>query len=115
MEKLYTLKTILDAHPKIKLLILSEQSLEKSLEVKKLSNKVKTKEKQYNELIELYDAHHKLAKKAQKELFNAKMLLDQHPLVISYMKAYQDVRLLYEKINETIFNIFQNESCTLSC
>lgn len=115
IEKLYKLKEILNSHPKVELLLTCETFLEASDEVKKISQKVKDKEKQFNKLSEIYDANHALIKKAQKELFKAKTLLDQHPLVLNYLKAYQDVRLLYEKVNETIFNIFQDESCLYSC
>lgn len=115
IEKLYTLKDILNNHPKVLFLKASEKLLEESFEVQALSELVKEKEKQYNDLVEIYDKNHNEVKEAQKNLFEAKLKLDQNPLVENYLKAFQAVRSLYELINEVLFNPFLKESCATSC
>ena len=41
-----------------------------------------------------------------KLLYEAKLNLDNHPLVKEYNEAYKEVRLLYEIINKELFNDF---------
>ena len=49
--------------------------------------------------------------KALKELHEAKLNLDNHPLVREYLNAYAEVRELYGEINEILFSNFASNLC----
>ncbi|MCI2055478.1 MAG: YlbF family regulator [Bacilli bacterium] len=50
------------------------------------------------------------AKKAQKELYEAKLALDEHPLVKRYNESFSLVRDLYMNIDDIIFSPYRRKS-----
>lgn len=115
MEKLYQLKDFLHKHPEVLLLKVNEEKLNTDQEVIILSQKVKDFEQRYNDFLKIYDSESKGAKEVQKELFHAKEKLDNHPLVLEYMKSFKKVRILYNKINSVIFDPFAAKECQIKC
>lgn len=85
------------------------KEIDNSCEVRKLSAIMNEKASLYEDAIKHFGEDSQYTKKCQRELYIAKKNLDEIPLVISYNKAYQQVRLLYEEINNSLFSPFQRK------
>ena len=46
-----------------------------------------------------------------KELHEAKLALDNHPLVKEYLSCYKEVRELYSELNNILFANFNSNLC----
>ena len=75
-------------------------------EVMKLSYKKDMAVIEYEDAINHFGQTHEITLKAQKKLYEAKKELDSHPLVKEYNQKYQEVRLMYNHINEELFGRF---------
>lgn len=85
------------------------KEIDNSPEVRKLSAIMNEKASLYEDAIKHFGEESQYTKNCQKELYISKKNLDELPLVISYNKAYQQVRLLYEEINHSLFSPFQKK------
>lgn len=65
----------------------------------------------YNDMLRLFKDDSEEVITSRRELSDAKKKLEEHPLVRKYLKAYQDVRLLYEHINDTLFSYLNRNMC----
>lgn len=84
-------------------LLQKEKRMQEDEEVIRLAYKKDIKENEYNDALRHFSKDSKEVKKAQKEFYLAKKELESHPIVIDYLKAYQEVRLLLENVNEILF------------
>lgn len=66
---------------------------------------------EYNQILKIYSDNSEEANKARHNLYLKKKELESHPLVKKYLKAYQEVRILYELINEKLFSYLSNDFC----
>ena len=106
-ERLYSslisLKETLQNDERVILLNEIEKRMESDEEVMRLSYLKDNAAMEYNDALKHFKEDDPFVKEKQSRLYEAKYNLDSHPLVKQYNKAYQEVRLLYEHINEEIF------------
>lgn len=63
----------------------------------------------YNDLLRFYKDDDEVVVKARKELLQAKIELESHPLVKEYLKAYNEVKLLLLEVNDILFSDFKEK------
>jgi len=106
MAMAYELKTALAADIRVQNLAEFEAELDANQDVRALVAVMRNKAETYAAASE--GAGQTLA---QQELHLAKKALDEHPLVRRYNKRYQEVRLMYEQIQTTLFTPFNLHFC----
>ena len=107
----YQLKSALDNDPRVILLNKLEQEMNNNEEVMALSYRKDMALDRYNEMVKYFKDDSEEVVKARRLLAEAKKELESHPLVREYLSAYQQVRLLYEHINETLFSYLNKNMC----
>ena len=110
-QKAMSLKEMIDNDERIINLSRIEKEMENNEEVMALSYKKDLTSTKYSDILNYYSEDSEEAKKALKELHEAKLNLDNHPLVKEYLKAYKEVRELYQSINEILFSNFNANLC----
>lgn len=65
----------------------------------------------YSSLLKIYPEDSEEIKKARNQLQEAKIKLNQHPLIKEYLEVYSKVRDLYFEINRIIFGDFDAKLC----
>ena len=105
-ESLVLLKEGIEKDPRVIRLNELDEKLNHNEEVMVLSYKKDTANTFYNDALKFFKEDSKEVKDAQKALYEAKLNLNNHPLVKEYNEAYKEVRLLYEMINKELFNDF---------
>ena len=110
-QKAMSLKEMIDNDERIINLSRIEKEMENNEEVMALSYKKDLASTKYSDILNYYSEDSEEAKKALKELHEAKLNLDNHPLVKEYLKAYKEVRELYQSINEILFSNFNANLC----
>ena len=98
------LKDLLDNDERIIRLNKLENELNNNEEVMALSYQKDLAVSSYSDALNHFANNSEEMKKYQHELFLKKEVLDNHPLVKEYLKAYSEVRDLYFQINEILFN-----------
>ena len=111
IEKAYKLKNAMDIDPRFIKLNDIEKKMENDSEVIRLSYKKDLLEDRYNDALRHFDKESKEVKDAQHELYLAKKELESHPLVREYLSSYQEVRLIIETINDTLFSDLYIKEC----
>ena len=109
MVQAYKLKEALENDERVLALSKAEKLMENDEDVMRLSYRFSLANDNYNEILRHFPLDSDEARKAQKELYEAKKNLDAHPLVSDYLKKYQQVRLMYKQVDEVIFNKFNNK------
>ena len=109
MVQAYKLKDALENDERVLALSKAEKIMENDEDVMQLSYRFSLANDNYNETLRHFPLDSDEARKAQKELYEAKKNLDAHPLVSDYLKKYQQVRLMYEQVDKLIFNKFNNK------
>ena len=109
--KAENLKELLNKDPRIIKLNELEKKMNEDEEVMSLAYKKDMASVNYSDVLNHFKEKSKEAQKALKELHEAKLNLDNHPLVKEYMKAYKEVRELYEEINKILFANFTSNLC----
>ena len=97
----YELKDLLDNDPRIKDLLEKEEKMKNDEEVQFLVNRKDLVVMLCEDSLKTFS---KLSEEEQKMLHKAKLDLDSHPLVRSYLDAYSVVRDLYFQINDILFS-----------
>ena len=110
-ELTFKLKEQLKNDPRIIALNESEKKMNESEEVMALSYKKDRALDYYNEMLRFFADDSPATIKARQELAEAKKNLESHPLVRDYLAKYQQVRLLFEQINESLFAMLNNDMC----
>lgn len=110
-QKLSEFKKDLENDYRIVLLNRLEREMNENEEVMALAYKKDMMAVSYSGILNHYSEDSKEAKEAMKKLHEAKLSLDNHSLVKEYLKAYKEVRELYEEINKTLFSNFNAELC----
>lgn len=88
-----------------------EQKMNNNEEVMALAYKKDMAALEYGDLLNHFSEESDEVKTALKKLHNAKLELDNHPLVKDYLKAYKEVRDLYGEINSVLFSNFAADLC----
>ena len=105
---LNNLKTAIENDERVLALKQIDDKLNKDEEVMKLAYQKDMASLSYEDALKHFPKDSKEVKDAQIRLHQAKLALDNHPLVKQYNEAYKNVRLMYEKINEELFSSFKN-------
>ena len=105
-EKATQLKAEIDSLPEVKELERLNKLLNENEEVMKLCYKKDVAATKFEDAVRYFGKESDETIEAQKILYQAKLELDNNELVKAYNKQYKKVRLIYDKINEEIFNPF---------
>ena len=100
----YELKDVLNDDPRIKALEELEKKMNNDEEVIALAYQKDLACSLYSDALNHFKEDSPEVKKAQKELHEKKLALDNHPLVREYLNLYKSVRELYSEINEVLFS-----------
>lgn len=107
LESLEKLKVAINNHPSILKLNEINEKLNNDEEVMKLAYKKDLALTAYEDATKYFKDDSDEVRTAQKNLYEAKLNLDNHPLVKQYNASYKEVRELYNKINEQLFLKFK--------
>ncbi len=88
-----------------------EKKMDNDNEVISLAYKKDMAAVKYSDALNHFSEESDEVKSALKELHETKLNLDKHPLVQEYLKAYKEVRELYEEINKILFANFNSDLC----
>lgn len=114
LDCLFLLKEAIEKDSRILHLNELDKKINENDEIMKLAYKKDMALLSYEDSLKHFKEDSKEVKDAQKALYEAKLSLDKHPLVIEYNNAYKQVRELYNKINETLFKKFSStHNCKL--
>ena len=105
------LKKVLDNDPRLVRLNELEKKMNTDEIVMSLAYKKDMAAVKYSDVLNHYSEDSVEAKNALKELHQAKLELDNNPLVREYLEAYKEVRELYEQINEILFFDLNADLC----
>ena len=105
------LKKALDNDPRLVRLNELEKKMNNDEIVMSLAYKKDMAAVKYSDVLNHYSEESVEAKNALKELHQAKLELDNNPLVREYLEAYKEVRELYEQINEILFSDLNADLC----
>ena len=110
-NKAKTLKELLAKDERVIRLNELEKKMDEDKEVISLAYKKDMAAVNYSDALNHFSEESEEVQKALKELHEAKLNLDNHPLVQEYLKAYKEVRELYEEINKILFANFNSGLC----
>lgn len=105
-DSLVNLKQEIENSEEMKKLRILDKELNEDETAMKLAYKKDMLAIQYEDAIKHFGENSKEANLAQKELYQAKLELDNNETVKRYMEQYKIVRKMYDKINEELFNPF---------
>ena len=105
------LKEKLDSDPRVVLLNKLEKEMNENEEVMALAYQKDMAAINYSDVLNHFSEDSAEAQDALKKLHEAKLNLDNHPLVKEYLKAYIEVRDLYNEINGILFSDFSANLC----
>ncbi|MDD4154570.1 MAG: YlbF family regulator [Bacilli bacterium] len=111
LEQIDTLKREIATDERLIVLNNIEKAMVENDELMRLAYKKDIAETNYNDALRHYAENASEVKEAQKHLFQAKSELEKHPLIREYLIAYREVRILYEEINDALFNPFKDHVC----
>ena len=109
LEALTSLKKSLENDPRVISLNEVEKRLNNNEEVMILSYKKDMALISYEDAVKHFGEASKEALLKQKELYKAKLALDNHPLVQEYNEKYKLVREMYNEINKELFEDFSSK------
>lgn len=107
----YQLKTEMQNDERIIRLNNLEKQMNENEEVMRLSYLKDIALDDYNKMMAFFKEGSEEVIKARRKFADAKKELESNPLVREYLAAYQQVRLLYELINETLFSYINKNMC----
>ena len=109
--KVNHIKELLDKDPRVIRLNELEKQMDKNEEVMVLAYRKDNASTVYGDTLNHFGEDSPLTEKALKDLHEAKLALDNHPLVKEYLEAYKKVRELYDEINAILFANFSANLC----
>ena len=107
----YQLKTEMQNDERIIRLNNLEKQMNENEEVMRLSYLKDIALDDYNKMMAFFKEDSEEVIKARRKFADAKKELESNHLVREYLAAYQQVRLLYELINETLFSYINKNMC----
>lgn len=108
---LMNLKDELKNDSRIINLLKLEKDMEEDDEVILLTYKKDKANDVYNDMLRLFKEDSIEVKTARESLHIAKKNLEEHPKVRSYLKVYQEVRMLLDEVNDILFSDFTVKLC----
>lgn len=101
------LRTLLNDKEEIKRLNELEKEINSNQEVIALAYKKDLISSEYSDLLKYYSEDNEIVVNKQKQLHEAKLNLDNHPLISEYRSLYARVTLIYKEINDILFKDFK--------
>ena len=109
-EKIFSLcdelRTLLNEKEEVRTLNEIENEMNSNEEVQVLAYKKDIISSEYSDLLKYYSEDSEIASNKLKQLHEAKLALDTHPLVEKYRTYYARVVLIYKQINDILFKDF---------
>ena len=105
------LKEDLQNDIRVKKLQIIEQEMDNDKNVMSLAYAKDVAASEYSDILNHFNEESEMAKKYQRKLYETKKALDEHPLVQQYLKAYKEVRELYDEINHILFSDLSIDLC----
>lgn len=102
------LKDTLEADERVKDLMQLDSQLNQQQTLLALTETYQRAQANYQAMWESYGDESPYVLRARAELHQVKLQVDSHPLVKAYLKAYGQVRLIYQTIQEKIFAPFKS-------
>ena len=109
LDSLEKLKEAINNDPRLLRLNELDKKLNNDEEVMKLAYQKDMALVSYEDSLKHFSKDSKEVNEALKRLHKAKLSLDNHPLVQEYNSAYKEVRKIYDKINQELFDKFSNK------
>ena len=109
LEKLLEYKSLLESDERVLRLEEEEKKLQSDAAVFALSSSLKKAEDAYEEARSHFGENSDLTKKAQKDLYTAKVALDNHETVKAYNQAYIAVKDVYLYVDDVLFGNFRSK------
>lgn len=106
LEKASEIKQEIESLPEVIELKRLDKLLNENEEVMKLCYRKDVAATKFEDAVRYFGKESDEAAQAQKVLYQAKLELDKNELVKAYNEQYKEVRKIYDKINEEIFNPF---------
>ena len=106
LEKASKLKEEIDSLPEVQELERLNKLLNDDEDVMRLCYKKDMCVTKYEDALRHFGDNSDETLRVQKALHQAKLELDENPLVKQYNEQYKKVRKIYDRINEEIFNPF---------
>lgn len=106
-DSLVHLKGVIESDDNVLELERLSKEMDENDEVKKLSYQKDIALMNYEDALKHFPKDSKEVNEAQKSLHQAKLALDEHPLVHHYLEVYSKVREMYDKMNLELFHPFQ--------
>lgn len=110
-NSIFSLKEAINADERVVRLNGIDSEVKSNDEILILSYKKDLAEVNYEDALKHFSETSLEVKTAQKELYQAKLKLDEHPLTKKYNLAFKEVREMYKKMNNELFKPFSNHSC----
>lgn len=107
----YSLKEEISNDSRIVRLNELERMMENDDEVILLVSKKEDRVNAYSDMIRYFKEDSEEVKNARIELMKAKEELQNHPIVREYLSCYQEVRGLYDNVNEILFSKLSTNLC----
>ena len=111
LDKVLELDESLKNDPRIIALNKAEKEMMEDEEVMRLSYRKDLANDKYNEMKKYFSEESKEVGDSLKAFYEAKKELESHPKVKNYLKAFQEVRLLLDEINNILFGDFNISLC----
>ena len=105
------LKELIENDERVKKLRILDEKMSQNEEVMTLAYKKDMAVVAYSDVLKHFSKDSEEAKESFKKVHEAKLELDNHPLVKEYLSIYSDVRDMYGEINEIVFSNFSLNLC----
>ncbi len=109
-SSLVSLKEAIENDKRVKALNEIEKRMSEDEEVMRLSYLKDVASFEYDDALKHFKEDDEVVLQKQKTLYETKYNLDSHPLVKEYNQKYQEVRLLYNHINDVLFSEFVSKN-----
>lgn len=108
-ELTHDLKQKMEKDPRFIRLNRLEKEISENEEIMRLAYKKDMAALVYSDDLKIYNENNPIIDKDRSELYQAKLALDSHPLIIEYNKAYKEVREVIDNVNNIIFTDFKEK------
>lgn len=103
------LKEQMNNDPRFILLDKLEKEISENEEIMRLAYKKDMASLAYSDKLKIYSEDSLEIEPYRRALYEAKLALDTHPLIIEYNKAYKNVREVIDNVNNIIFTGFKED------
>lgn len=107
----FSLADAIEKDPRVLALKKAEKTMEEDDEVGRLAYAFDRAQTNYNDFLKIYSETSLEVQKGQKDLYLKKKALDEHPLVRDYLGCYQEVRKMYDVLQNSLFAPFNEHQC----